>query len=662
MIDGSDDEPDGPGDAGGRGNLGDLAARLDAERFVGRRAEIECVQRSFGGETTTRIHYVFGPAGIGKSGLLREIGRRGEAVGRTLVRIDGREGPISGAELKERIGRAAAVDTPVLLIDEADELLPLRFEMRDLFLEVLPSSAVVVLAGRAAPERAWFDEGLEHISDRHELRPLDPAASRELLSRYGVDETAEIDPLVAWSRGFPLPLTLGARVSHAGTRIVPPEGEGRDGRWGSPADERIVADLLLDRLAGRELDVIDSAVLEVAAVAPSVDSRLLAALLPGRPTRRAMSQLRELSVSERVGHRVTLHRLVRDSVRDRLRSAEPERYRTLVLRIAEHLGARARTEPERAYEITDLIENPEARVGSRPSLTHYYDRLHPGDADLAATVLGVEGTRWFDRFRRWCDEVPEAVVSVRKVTGELSSLVITGRLAEVPEWARDTIELGPVLSYAERNGMVERGVFVNDVLMVEPGLDDARLAEVFRVGNAGLLARLGDPYLRYVLATGDVRYGVDGTGPFGYADIDELDRADDERRLVSWGVDFGPTGALGRILEMIRMEQGADPVVGADGVDRAAALLLALRSFHDDDVLARSELAGTVVEVRDLVTGRVRSSFDDSDDDRMLRQLLEQTYLDPEGGHIAARRAAHMSRSSYYRHLQRARDRYASGG
>lgn len=639
------------------GNLGDLAARLDAERFVGRSKELACVEESFAGRTPIRIHYVFGPAGVGKSGLLREIGRRGEAAGRAVVRLDGREGPVSGGDLEDRITGAAALDAPLVLIDEADEFLSMRIELRDLFLRVLPASAVVVLAGRRRPEAAWFSEGLEHVSDQHELRPLDPKTSVELLGRYGVDGE-DVEPLLRWAQGFPLPLTLAARVADPGASIA---STGGDRRWGSPADERVVAELLLDRLSGRELDEIDSAVIEVASIAPSVDSRLLAAVLPGRPTRQAMTQLRELSVSERVGHRVTLHRLVRDSVRDRLRREEPERYRTHVLRIAEHLGARARTEPERAYDVTELIEDPDVRVGSSPSLTHYCDRLHPGDADAVGRALGASDTAWFARFRRWCDEVPDAVLAVRQVNGDLTSLVISGRFTDVPEWALDTIEFGPVVDYAKRTGIYEEGYFVNDVLMVQPDLDEAGMAEVFRVGNAGLLAGFADPYMRYIVATGEVRYGEDGTKPFGYVDIDELDRFDDERRLMSWGVDFGPGGGLGRILEMIRAEQGVAVSADSTEPDQSAALLLALRSFHDVDVLEQSPLGSTVGETRQVVLDRVADAFGDADEDQVLRSLLEHTYLDPEGGHAVARQRAHMSRSSFYRHLQRARDQFAVG-
>ncbi len=44
--------------------------------------------------------------------------------------------------------------------------------------------------------------------------------------------------------------------------------------------------------------------------------------------------------------------------------------------------------------------------------------------------------------------------------------------------------------------------------------------------------------------------------------------------------------------------------------------------------------------------------------DELLRRAIERTYLDPDGGHGIAQRELHMSRSSFYRHLQKARQQF----
>jgi len=53
----------------------------------------------------------------------------------------------------------------------------------------------------------------------------------------------------------------------------------------------------------------------------------------------------------------------------------------------------------------------------------------------------------------------------------------------------------------------------------------------------------------------------------------------------------------------------------------------------------------------------IAAAFGESEADVLLRTAFERTYLDPDGGHALVRRELNMSRSSFHRHLQRARDR-----
>lgn len=63
---------------------------------------------------------------------------------------------------------------------------------------------------------------------------------------------------------------------------------------------------------------------------------------------------------------------------------------------------------------------------------------------------------------------------------------------------------------------------------------------------------------------------------------------------------------------------------------------------------------------RDTVAAAIQATFTDSSDDTLLRRILVDTYLEPRGGHVFAMTRANMSRSSFYRHLQRARQRLAA--
>lgn len=650
--------------------LGEVADQLDADRFVGRERPLQLSRAALDGDGPTRIIHVHGPGGVGKSALLRAIERQARERGRPVVHLDGRLVTATPEVLAREVSRAD-VEGSVLIIDEADQLAPLRFELRDLLRTALPASTVVVTAGRAAPGREWFDEGLDQVTIELPLRPLDSSEGRELLARYDVTDQASVDQLVTWAQGYPLALTIGANLHGSA-----PDSAFPASRIGSAPANDGLDDLILARLGGREVAGVDPDVLDVACIAPAVDARLLTSVLPGRPTRSGLAQLRALSVSEQIGSRTTLHRLVRSALRSRLRDTDPDRHRTIVLRVAAHLRERSLTEdPMIVLEMADLVENPELRLGFDPSTTHYASFPRDGDIDTVAEFTGAGDTAWFARFRRWCEEQPRQTIAVRRATGELAAMAVICMANEMPSWAQDDIETGPVLDHIRATGHFDQAALMHDTVILEDPNDAALCAEVIRVGNAGAMAagaiKIGEgptstpmrtariPRYMYVTATRWNDY--DGTKPLGYGEIAELRRSDDERELETIMADFGADGVVGQLYGMILAEQQAEAPSGVTG-SSGLALLAAVRAFQDDDALASSHLApanGTVAERAAAVRARVQQgladAFGSSDADQLLRQAIERTYLDPDGGHGIAQRELHMSRSSFYRHLQKAR-------
>jgi hypothetical protein len=649
----------------GTERLGEVADQLDADRFVGREQPKLLAEAALRGERPERIIHVHGPGGVGKSALLRAIERSALALDRTVVHLDGRLVTTTPEALATEVARAD-VDGSLLIIDEADELAPLRFELRHLLRTTVPASTVVVVAGRTAPGREWFDAGLDQVSTEILLRPLDNAEGRELLRRYGVTAPADVDPLLTWSAGYPLALTIGANLGAPAAETLALAANRRIGPT-SPGDG--LDDLILARLGGREVADVDPDVLDVACVAPAVDARLLAAVLPGHATRAGLAQLRSLSVSERLGPRTTLHRLVRSALRSRLRDTDPDRYRTIVLRVAAHLRQRALTEdPMVVLELASLVENPDLRLGFDVSTTHYADFARPGDVETVAASTGAGDTAWFGRFSRWCTEQPRQTIAVRRATGELAAISVICMAEEMPPWADDDIETGPVLRHLRETGTVAETGLMHDTIILESPDDVAACAEAIRVGNAGAIAAGAVRIPRYVYVTATSWNDYDGTAPLGYREVPELRRHDGERKLETIMTDFGPDGAVGQLYGLILTEQEAEaagPVAGTAGL----ALLAAVRSFADDDALAASPLAppdGSESErataVRAQVAGALAQAFGPSDADQLLRRAIERTYLDPDGGHGIAQRELHMSRSSFYRHLQKARHQLVDPG
>lgn len=638
------------------GALSDLVSALDAERFVGRDAEIALVLDALDRRSPTRIVHVHGPAGVGKSATLRELARRAEARGARVHAVDGRlVVPVPDA-VDAALELDADADSPdgpagpiLVLIDEADALSPLRLELRRAVAQ-LPSSAVTVIAGRVAPDRTWFEEGLDRVSSTLVLRPLPPEACREVLRRAGM-APEEIEPIAIWSKGYPLALGLAASLGSA-----EPGEAVRRVHEGAPGDR--LDDLLLERLGSAELEGVDPDVLDVAAIAPAIDARMLADVLPGRPTRASLAALRACRLAEAIGPRFTLHALARSTIAARLRATDPERHRTHVLRIADHLRARGALDGARVLpEMASLVESPQVRVGFGPSTTHYADRPRPDDLGVLADHLAAAAPGWFARLARWLGEAPEHVVAIRRVDGVLASVGVSFTVANVPPWALESVEVGPAVERARALGHSDETIFLQDVVVIEGADDPMAVAEIHRIGNATALARSGFASPRYAYVT-SAREEMPELGALGYVEDAALRRGDDERELVTLVCDFGPDGMVGRCYDLIRAEQAAEPMPGATA---GAWLAEALRCFHDDEALAAVARRPAPV-ARDDVRAAISLAFGTSAVDADLRRALERTYLDLDGGHSTAQRELFMSRSSYYRFLQRARHQLVERG
>lgn len=379
-------------------SLRDTVAAADADRFVGRSEQLRAFDELLAADTAHRVLFVHGAGGVGKSALLRAMQRRCAHRGLRAVAIDGR----SPVETVFAAIAAAAQAPVVVFIDEADALGAALPAVRDRLLDDLVSTSRVVLAGRHRPDPSWRENRLDVILREAAVPPLAEDDADRLLALRGVapDRRPEI---LRFAQGSPLALTVASAPAATGP------GAGAGSAASAPAalgsgelEERPTA-----WLTGRERLDTDAELIEVAAIAPLVDARLLAAALPGRPTREAIATLAGLAVTERVGGRVALHGVLAAAVRARLRESAPQRFHALSVRIARHLGARSRLgEVGALMELSHLVDDPVLRdaISDRPGPAHFvetataaeFDRPEGGEAvagiDLdraAATDLDV---------------------------------------------------------------------------------------------------------------------------------------------------------------------------------------------------------------------------------------------------------------------------------
>ena len=478
------------------------------------------------------------------------------------------------------------------------------------------------------------------------LPPLPPDEARELLAACGVTDAAVVDPLVDWASGSPLALTLAAG------------GDRRNG----PVDLAGVdlTRMIVRRLAGDELGAVDADVLEVAAVARAVDARLLAAVLPGRPTRAAAETLRTSSVAELVGARVTLHDLVRTALRDDLRRRVPERYGDLRCRIADHLYLRATGgEPRLLSDLIELIDDQAVRwgIGGNAGDTCRVDAWRSDEVD---DIVGAYNAHkvdpgWWDDLATLVDAAPEMGIVARDLDGGPLGFCVATTAARPPAAAETDPIVAPLLADARARGGERTMIFRETFGLPGPAGDAAigvlNLSAVLRSG----LANVERSYIMDS-AVGENESSIGFMAAVGAVREPGLDAVVRGRHFVCWVLDHGQSGMLGQVRDVIRAEAGA-AVPDADrrrDEDLHRAALDAVRAAARPAALARTPFT------RDDVDAAVAVAFGGNGEDGMLRRVVELADLDPDVSHDQAMARLAVSRATYYRHLRQARARVAS--
>ena len=255
-----------------RGAVRTLAARMadrDRNRFVGRVAELSFLERCLSDEPPASVVLVHGPGGIGKSSLLRELARRARARGYATFFVEGRELPPMPDALEAVVSLARDSERPLILIDTYERMTALDGYVRRGLLPSLPDRAVVVIAGRGAPDPAWFTGGWEGVATALELGAMDTVDALTLLSAHGLDDYRAL-AVADWAGGSPLALALAADTAVADSEWAPEEG----------TEKPEIVRSLIRRLAEAELEGVRLSALGVVAIARVTTVDLLRAVLP----------------------------------------------------------------------------------------------------------------------------------------------------------------------------------------------------------------------------------------------------------------------------------------------------------------------------------------------------------------------------------------------
>lgn len=598
--------------------LRDAVEAADAHRFVGRAAQLRAFERLLDDDHPRRVLYIHGPGGIGKSTILRALTRVAASRGREVAALDA-HAPLSeiAGQLDAAIGSALRTTRPLtIFLDEAEALGPALPALRDRLLSVVTDDARVVVASRQGPDPSWRADGLDILFIESVVPPLSDEEAAQLLMQAGVEPTSVPDT-VAWAQGSPLALVVAA----SSTATAPP-----------PAGSVDLEQRLTVWLTGAPTLAVADDVLAVAALAPAVDARLLAAALPRTSTREAFRALQSLPVVERRGDRLLLHAVLASAVRARLRTSSPDRARALTIRIATHLAARARLGDTRALvELSHFIEDDALRLAlsNRPSATHFVDGAHANEIDTFARAHGYTDNGDWAELRAWAQRPGAFPVVVRAASGSAVLYAVFQGLGDVEPAGPVTESLSVAAHTLGLDGQRSAAGFI---LFADTPLHDR--VEASRLGTGALAQQFGRTDLEALL----VHFPEPDRRP---ADaVAAITRPLDLDLARPVGLtDFRPLGAAGFVEAVVLRGLGAEP--------RGGDALTALGDAHAEGDVAR--LARVLDDV-----------FTDDPHDRRLRRAIELVTLDqrlPEAEILAA---MHVSRRTWYRILREARERLAA--
>jgi hypothetical protein len=622
--------------------------------LVGREGELDRIEAELAEPGRVATVYVHGPAGIGKTALLRAAAERAAGTfGHDLVWIDGRDIAPVPDQLEDALGAPPVDGRPLVVLDTFEQVEALGGYLRRVLLPALPPGAAVLIGSRRAPGPEWApraEAGFLALA----LAPLAAGASTEVLRHHGLggEEAARAR---AGAHGNPLALELAAAGGDPGSAA----GDG------AGLDEDFVERLLAERLQGPHL-----ATLATAAIARVTTPALLAEALLGADPEAEWEWLRGRDFVEPRGLGVAPHELVRDAIRVCLRRDHPLVERELRRRVADHLftigtGAAG---PLAVTDLAELADSPALHWGFswRASARLRVDGLRAGDLEAADRALaGRRHAAVWEGSRALLEVAPDHATVARDRDERLCGITVAVIPGTAPAAADEDPILGPRLAHARRLDRPDTVIW-RDMI----GVAEDRDPDLFGLlGMAGMLAATaGSPRFGYLPINPDLPGARDFAAAGGAVHVPELDARVGVETIECHLVDWGPGGVLAALHAHVYRELGL-PEPPRPATVRAVSVATvreAFRAFGVPADLARSPLASGagVAErsesVRAALLDAVDHAFGEGPGDELTRTALRRGYLERNATQEAVAEALHLSRAAYFRRLRRGCERVAA--
>lgn len=441
--------------------------RLNAIRrasFIGRDVERDLFLSTLSAEQPSYfVLYFYGPGGIGKTTLLRQLSYLASQNNYEAIYLDSRNLEPSPQMFLAVLQRHLDLDPDVspvefwansdkryvLLIDTYELLRPLDDWLRETFLPGLPGNILVVLAGRIAPSAGWrADPAWQSLMVAAPLRNLSSTESMAYLKRRDIPESA-LQGVVEFTHGHPLALSLVADL-HAQRGIVP----------GKLGDAKDMIRLLVERLVQEAPGPLYRSALEASALVRVTTESLLAALLDADELGDVFAWLRGLSLMDVEVGGLFPHDMAREALLSDVRWRKPDWYVTLHTRARtyylNHLMLLESRDQRRL--LSDFIflhrENPMVRpyFEWQSSGEVFTDEFTVGDQEaVVAMVAQHEGQESADIARYWTARQPDGISILRGSGNELAGVMfkVAMQRCSAEDIARDPA-VAAVWNYLQR--------------------------------------------------------------------------------------------------------------------------------------------------------------------------------------------------------------------
>jgi hypothetical protein len=666
-------------------------------RFVGRAAELELFLAAVAAsEPQFSVLWLHGPGGVGKTALLGAFAEAAGDAGVGIVSLDMRAIEPSPPALVGELGRALGLPAQasplealagrgpaVLLLDTFEAAPGLEDWLREQFVPALPARALVVVAGRNAPGRAWRrDAGWSDLLRVISLRNLGPDDARALLRSAGVAEEQQ-GWMFQLSHGHPLALSLLVEV------LSQRQSDADVGPLKLSAEPDLVGHLVESFLAGVPSRRHRLA-LECAAHARLTTADLLRSVFGDREGDELFTWLKGLSFMEYGPYGLFPHDLARDVIDEDLRWRDPDAYRDMHAQVRRHAVRRSSASKgrERWGALADLLflhrANPAASaLFEWKSLGELYaDGLRDGDAEAIVTMVDHrEGAESAAIAKHWLERQPAGFWVFRGPGLELLGFAAQIALHEAvdEDFARDP-GARAVWAHAQRHAPPRPG---DEVLLARFLMDRDLYQAPSRSFNV-MTMRSAQEWLRRPRLSWYYMAPADPEAIAAFMDYIYFQRAPDadfdigERSYAVFARDWRRLDAAEWLKRMTERELGDEaplptperetaPELALSQPEFADAVRRALRDLHRPEALATNPLARSrLVRARaelpppEALRGLLHEAIDalraDPRGEKPVR-ALERTYVRPAPTQEAAAELLDLPFSTYRGHLTRGLER-----